>query len=178
MERLARVELAPFGAYAKARLASVMTAHVVFEALERGVPATMSAKAMAGLLRGELGFDGVIVSDDLEMKAIADRYRIEDAAVQSLAAGVDCFLVCHRAAVQRAAIDAVVAAVQTGRVPEARLRDAHGRVAAMVQRFVRGPEDRVGELGSAAHRALAAGLEAASFVGRDPTEAALPSALA
>jgi beta-N-acetylhexosaminidase len=176
MERLRRVELLPFGAYARATLASVMTAHVVFEALEPGVPATMSAKAMEGLLRRELGFGGVIVSDDLEMKAIADRYAIEDAAVRSLSAGVDCFLVCHRAAAQRAAIEAVVTAVETGRVPEARLREAHARVAAMVQRFVRGPEDRVSELGSPAHRALAAGLEVGTFVGKDPTEAALPGA--
>ncbi|MDX2009674.1 MAG: beta-N-acetylhexosaminidase [Myxococcaceae bacterium] len=175
LERLSRVELVPFGAYAKAKLASVMTAHVVFDAVDPGVPATMSAKAMEGLLRRELGFGGVIVSDDLEMKAIADRYAIEAAAVQSLSAGVDCFLVCHRAAVQRAAIEAVVKAVESGRVPEARLREAHGRVAALVQRFVRGPEDRVCELGSPAHRALAAGLEVGTFVGKDPTEAALPA---
>ncbi len=175
MARLREVELVPFGAYAKANLASVMTAHVVFEALERGVPATMSAKAMSGLLRTELGFEGVIVSDDLEMKAIADRFAIEDAVVQSLAAGVDCFLVCHRADVQRKAIEAVGAAVETGRVPMARLVEAQGRVAALVRNFVKGPEDRVAELGSAAHRALAEGLEVGTFAGKDPTEAALPA---
>jgi beta-N-acetylhexosaminidase len=175
MVRLREVELVPFGAYAKANLASVMTAHVVFEALERGVPATMSAKAMTGLLRTELGFGGVIVSDDLEMKAIADRYAIEDAVVQSLGAGVDCFLVCHRADVQRKAIEAVVAAVETGRVPMARLVEAQGRVAALVRKFVKGPEDRVAELGSPAHRALAEGLEVGTFAGKDPTEAALPA---
>ncbi|MCA3011427.1 MAG: beta-N-acetylhexosaminidase [Myxococcaceae bacterium] len=174
LERLRRVELVPFAAYAKAQLASVMTAHVVFDALAPGVPATMSAAAMQGLLRGELGFEGVIVSDDLEMKAIADRAPIGDAAVQSLRAGVDCFLVCHRPEVQRAAIDAVARAVESGQVPAARLHEAHGRVAALQRRFAQGPSDRVATLGSAEHQALAAGLDAGAFKGVDPTEAALP----
>ncbi len=170
LERLSQVELVPFQAYAQAKLASIMTAHVIFDALEPSVPATMSRKAMTGLLREQLGFDGLIVSDDLEMKAIAEHFSIERAVVEGLAAGVDCFLVCHHAHVQRAAIDAVVKAVEQGRLTPAQVEQAHARVTAFTARFVKGPQDLVGQLGSAEHRALAAGLEVGSFVGRDPTE--------
>lgn len=170
LDRLRSIELVPFAAYARAGLASVMTAHVVFDALERAVPATMSRKAMTGLLREELGFEGVIVSDDLEMKAIADHFTVERAVVEGLAAGVDCFLVCHRAAVQRAAIRAVVEAVTQGRLTEAQLRQAQQRVAALTKRFAQPAEDRSGELGSVEHQRLAAGLSVETFAGADPTE--------
>ncbi|MBE2250411.1 MAG: beta-N-acetylhexosaminidase [Myxococcus sp.] len=170
MERLLAVELVPFAAYAKAGLASVMTAHVIFEALEKGVPATLSKPAMTGLLRERLGFEGVIVSDDLEMKAVADHFAIERAVVDGLDAGVDCFLVCHHAQVQRAAIDALVAAVKSGRLEQAQLERAHARVAALTRRFARGPEAGSAALGSAEHLRLAEGLDVGTFVGRDPTE--------
>ncbi len=170
LERLRRVELLPFAAYAKAGLASVMTAHVIFDALDAGVPATMSRKVMEGLLRRELGFGGVVISDDLEMKAISEHFSIERAVVEGTVAGVDCFLVCHRADVQRAAIESLVKAVEQGVVTRARLDEARARVAALTRRFVRGPEDLLGTLGTAAHAALARGLSVDAFVGRDPTE--------
>jgi len=170
LERLRRVELLPFAAYAKAGLASVMTAHVIFDALDAGVPATMSRKVMEGLLRQELGFGGVVISDDLEMKAISEHFSIERAVVEGTVAGVDCFLVCHRADVQRAAIESLVKAVEQGVVTRARLDEARARVAALTRRFVRGPEDLLGTLGTAAHAALAQGLSVDTFVGRDPTE--------
>jgi beta-N-acetylhexosaminidase len=173
LERLREVELVPFKAWADAKLSSVMTAHVIFEALERQQPATMS-QAVLSLLREELGFEGVIVSDDLEMKAIADHFSVERAVVDGVKAGVDLFLVCHRPDVQRRAIEALVRAVESGEVPRALVEASLGRLAALAARFVRGPEDLVATLGSPAHRALAAGLDAGSFVGVDPTEAALP----
>jgi len=170
LQRLREVELVPFAAFAKARLSSLMTAHVIFEALESAVPATMSRAVLEGLLRKELGFEGVLVSDDLEMKAIASHYSVEQAVVDGVNATVDLFLVCHDSKVQRAAIAALVRAVEEGRVAEARLDEALGRLAALSRRFARGPEDLLGTLGSAEHRRLAAGLEAGTFVGGDPTE--------
>ena len=71
-----------------------MTAHVVFEAIDPSVPATMSHAAIQGLLRKELGFEGAVFSDDLEMKAITDRYSIEEAGVLAIEAGCDLLLVC------------------------------------------------------------------------------------
>ncbi len=173
LERLRRVELVPFEAYARARLASLMTAHVIFDAIEREKPATMSHAVLTGLLRRELGFEGVIVSDDLEMKAIADHYSIERAVVEGLEAGVDLFLVCHLAKRQWSAIDAVVKAVETGRLTVERLEASRARLSALEHRFVHGPENLLATLGSAEHRALAKGLSADDDAGLDPTERSL-----
>lgn len=170
LERLHRVELLPFSAYARAGLAAVMTAHVVFEALDRGVPATMSPRVLTELLREQLRFGGVVISDDLEMKAIADHFTVERAAVEGLQAGVDLFLVCHQEDVQRRAIEAVVRAVERGEVSRERLAEASARVEALTARFVHGPEDGVAMLGSEEHRLLAEGLSAEAIAGVDPTE--------
>ncbi len=170
MKRLREVELLPFAAYAHAGLASVMTAHVIFDAVDPGVPATMSRPVMQDLLRRELGFEGVVVSDDLEMKAISEHFSVERAVVEGVKAGVDSFLVCHRADVQRAAINALVKAVESGEVARARLDEARTRVASLMRRFVHGPEELLSTLGSPEHEALRVGLSVDTFVGRDPTE--------
>jgi beta-N-acetylhexosaminidase len=169
LARLRATELVPFRAYADAKLAALMTAHVTFEAVDPGVPATMSAKVLEGVLRGELSFEGVVVSDDLEMKAIAERYDVGDVAVRSAAAGVDLFLVCHRADRQRAVIEALVRAVESGRLPRARVEQANARLDALAKRFAHPPEDRLATLGSPEHQALRQGLVAAAS-GPDPTE--------
>lgn len=170
LPRLEAVELVPFAAYARAGLASVMTAHVRFPALGESVAATLSRASMTGLLRERLGFEGVAVSDDLEMKAIADPAA---AAVEAVRAGVDVLLVCHHATVQHRVLDALVAAARTGHIAEARLREAHARIDVLVERFVRPAEDRVTELGSGEHRRmvddLALGAPGLQVGGRDPT---------
>ncbi len=94
-ERLDRVELVPFRA-ARGQVSALMTAHVVFDALAPGVPATLSPAVVTGLLREELGYDGLIISDDLEMKAVAEHYGIEQAACLAIEAGCDTLLVCSR----------------------------------------------------------------------------------
>jgi beta-N-acetylhexosaminidase len=169
LDRLRKLELVPFAAYAKADLASLMTAHVIFEAVDPGIPATMSQKVLDGILRKELGFDGVLVSDDLEMKAIADHYSVEDAAVRGTLAGVDLFLVCHHANVQRKAIAAVVQAVESGRIPRSRIDEANARLDRLLAKFAHPPEDRLATLGSEEHLALARGFSAKDL-GKDPTE--------
>ena len=103
MERLRRVELLPFAEAVKARLPMFMTAHVVFEALDPGVPATLSRRVVQGLLREEMGYEGVVVSDDLDMKAIADNVGVEVAAVQAIEAGCDALLLCRDLGHQEAA---------------------------------------------------------------------------
>lgn len=170
LERLRRVELVPFRAYARAGLAAVMTAHVVFEAVDPALPATLSSNAMRVMLRRELGFEGVIVSDDLEMKAITDHWPVGEAAVLSALAGVDAFLVCHHSDVQRQAIEALVAAVESGRVPHALVLEANRRIDRLASRFALPWADRLADLGGSEHRALAQGLVALEQ-GKDPTEA-------
>jgi len=170
LRRLEQVELVPFAAYARAGLASVMTAHVRFPGLGDDVPATTSHRAMTELLRDRLRFQGVAVSDDLEMKAISEPER---AAVDAVRAGVDVLLVCHHAEVQRRVLEALVSAAREGRISEERLREAHRRIDGLVRRFVRGPEDRASTLGSPEHRRLVEelGLDAgvARAGDRDPT---------
>jgi beta-N-acetylhexosaminidase len=170
LPRLEAVELVPFAAYARAGLASVMTAHVRFPALGEDVAATMSRASITGLLRERLGFQGVAVSDDLEMKAIADPAA---AAVDAVRAGVDVLLVCHHPAAQHRVLDGLVTAAKTGHISQTRLREAHARIDALVQRFVRPAEDRVTDLGSEEHRRIVSdvdlGARVPQFAGRDPT---------
>lgn len=92
--RLQKIELPPFRAAAGAGIATMMTAHIVVKALDPDVPATLSRAICASLLRAEMGFDGVLFSDDLEMAAIAARWPIEIAAVDAVWAGCDALLVC------------------------------------------------------------------------------------
>lgn len=106
--RLDAVELPPFRAASGAGIASMMTAHVVCEKLDAGVPATLSRAICASLLRSEIGFDGVLFSDDLEMGAIKARYPIEDAAVEAVWAGCDALLVCKDEDAQDRAHEALV----------------------------------------------------------------------
>lgn len=96
-DRLERVELVPFRKAVERRAVSCfMTAHIVFEELDSDVPATLSPVVLPTLLRQELGFDGVVVTDDLEMAAIAEHYDPAAIARGGDAADVDLFLVCHR----------------------------------------------------------------------------------
>ena len=171
LERLRKVELVPFRAYARANLASIMTAHVIFEALDPGVPATMSHKVLTGLLREELGFGGLIVSDDLEMRAVADHYDLPSAAVASLEAGCDLFLVCHRESVQRACIEAVARAVESGKIKRERFDQARARVQSLSMRFAQ-PVDPtlLAGLARPEHQKFAERVGKAGQLGFDPTE--------
>ena len=96
-ERLGRVELLPFRAAIRAGIPCLMSAHVVYSALDPGVPATLSERIAERLLRDELGFSGVLFSDALEMRALADRLPIEQSAVRAVRAGCDALLICRSA---------------------------------------------------------------------------------
>ncbi len=171
LERLREVELVPFHALAGAGVASAMTAHVVFEALDARRPATLSPAVMR-LLRDDCGFDGCVISDDLEMKAVAEHFPLEEAVPAALGAGVDALLVCHRTEVQHRAIDLARAAVEGGRVPRERLAEARRRVATMLGWAGPPPQPREvrGQLRTEANLALAARIPPLA-TGRDPTVA-------
>jgi beta-N-acetylhexosaminidase len=94
---LLRRELVPFAAAAAAGIPMIMTAHCLYPALDPDVPATLSPAVVRGLLRERLGYDGVVVTDDLGMKAIADRFAPADVLRRGLDAGVDLFLHCGAA---------------------------------------------------------------------------------
>lgn len=128
-------ELVPFRAAIEHGVATVMTSHVLLTAFDDVEPATLSRAVLTGLLREELGFGGVIISDALDMAGASARYGIGGAAVRSLAAGAD--LLClgpeqaATPAALREAVEAVCAAVEGRELPLERLRDAAGRVAAL-----------------------------------------------
>ncbi len=124
------VELVPFRAAIDAGVAAVMTAHILFPALDPHLPATLSPAILTGLLREELGFDGLIITDDLEMKGVADHWGAPEAAVLAVEAGADILLCCHAWDTQRAIHVALMTALQTGRLTETRLDQSRARIAA------------------------------------------------
>jgi beta-N-acetylhexosaminidase len=95
-ERLESVEMEPFAAWARTGLGPIMTAHIIFPALDPDLPATMSKTILQGTLRRQFGFKGAILSDDLEMGAISDMEGPAAAAVKAIRAGVDGLLVCRK----------------------------------------------------------------------------------
>lgn len=123
-QRLAAIELPPFTACIAAGIDAVMTAHLVLPALDPQRPATLSKAVLTDLLRGELGFDGLVVTDALVMEAISRHYGAGEAAVLALEAGADLVLMPADA---RAALTAISAAVASGRLNRAQLEASADR---------------------------------------------------
>lgn len=178
--RLDAVELPPFRAAIEAGVDSVMTAHVRFDALDPDVPATLSPAVMTGLLRKEMARgrdDLAIVSDDLEMRAVADRWSVAESAVKAVEAGCDLLLICHQAERQEAARVALRDAAIASPTFARRLCEAASRVDALRARCPPSPvaDDAALDavLDRPAHHALRDALAArvaAKAAGRDPTE--------
>jgi beta-N-acetylhexosaminidase len=174
-QRLWQVELVPFVAAARAGLASVMTAHIRFEAFDR-LPATLSPQAMK-LLREDVEFQGACISDDLEMKAIADTYGVVDGAELALAAGVDAVLVCHTLKLQHEAIESIARGANAGPLSRERLAEAAARMDKLLT-FARpasavDPSTAAARCGTKEHREFVAKLAPPPAVAtrhRDPTE--------
>ena len=162
-DRIRRVEFVPFREAVKAEVAFMMTAHVLIPSLDEEKPATLSPRVVQALLREELGYRGVILSDDLEMKAVAKTWSVPDSAVQAIAAGCDGVLVCSGdVEVQAATLEALVHAVEDGRIPYKRFEDALTRQRRAKERFLAAPVSAPGRpaelrqvLGCDAHRRVA-----------------------
>jgi beta-N-acetylhexosaminidase len=168
-DRIRRVECVPFREAIRNGVAFIMTAHILVPSLDEQKPATLSPTIVRGMLREELDFNGVILSDDLEMKAIADTYTVPDAAVQAIAAGCDGVLVCRAstlgptvdAEAQAAVLEALVHAIEDGRIPHKRAEDALARNRKAKERFLAapvapGPRSALRQvLGSEEHRRIA-----------------------
>lgn len=137
VNRLHRVELPPFSAAIEAGVASIMCAHVLFDALDPHLPATMSTAVIHGLLRTDMGFDRVVCSDDLEMKAIISHFGVEEAVVRGAQAGIDLFFVCKDHELQHKAITALCDATRRGLVSHEAIEHANRRLDVLFRRFVR-----------------------------------------
>jgi beta-N-acetylhexosaminidase len=159
--RLEAVEFAPFRAAIQAGAAGIMSAHVTFPAIAPdGMPATLSPEVMTGLLREEMGYTGLLVTDSLEMGALGQSgYPAPEAAVRAFAAGADLLLFNRDHALHRQAYARVLEAVSGGAIPMERLDAAVLRVLEAKARFgLLGDAASVGDptqAGSAAHRHLA-----------------------
>ena len=151
-DRIDRVELVPFRAAIEAGVASIMTAHILIPAIDRERPATLSPRIVDEMLKRQLGYEGLVLSDDLEMKAISDRYGMEDATVAAIAAGCDAVLMCGTDQDRQArAIEAVIRAVEEEKLPLKRAEDALTRHRRVKERFLR---KRVVPLGGSELRAM------------------------
>jgi len=163
-DRLRAVELQPFRAAIEERVASIMTAHVLILALDETHPVTLSRGILQSLLRQDLGYDGLVVSDDLGMGAMSGPYGLAEAAVGAVSAGCDVVLCCGtRADDQVVALEALIRAVEDQTLPVSRVEEAMRRQRQAKERYLgstRGrPPSRERMIGCDAHQAIARDME-------------------
>jgi beta-N-acetylhexosaminidase len=170
-DRLRAVEFEPFRAAIRERVAFIMTAHVLVPAIDEERPSTLSPSVVQQILRDELGFQGVILSDDLEMKAVSARTPVPMAAVQAIQAGCDGVLVCSGDVdLQGTTLEALVRAVEAGEITQTRIDDAMKRLRNAKERFLSTERPRMSVrlkelrsvIGQDEHQAIAA--EMAAFL--------------
>jgi beta-N-acetylhexosaminidase len=163
-DRLDAVEIVPFRAAVAAGVACLMTAHVLLPALDRERPASLSPTVIDGLLKRTLGFEGVVISDDLGMQAIAASTPLGEAAVGAIEAGCDTVLLCNSTPDEQVAVlEALIAAMESGRLPAARVEDAFARqegVKARVQPESPEEPDTLARIGCDRHQAVAQAMAA------------------
>jgi beta-N-acetylhexosaminidase len=127
-EELASIDLYPFQQAIGEGLAMLMTSHVRYPALDPGLPATISPTIITGLLRQQMHYDGVVVTDDLEMGAVVRHATVAQTVINALNAGADMMLVCHKIELALAARDACLRALEDGTLSEQRVEEAVQRI--------------------------------------------------
>jgi beta-N-acetylhexosaminidase len=136
LKSLYGMELLPFQAAIDAGVSSIMTSHILFPALDPALPATLSPAILTELLRKQMRFDGIIVTDCLEMAGVSKKWGSAEAAVLAVLAGADILLACHTLSTQIEIRNALLSAVKSGRLPECRVDDANERIAKAKSRWV------------------------------------------
>ncbi|MBI3326295.1 MAG: beta-N-acetylhexosaminidase [Nitrospinae bacterium] len=160
---LEAIELIPFREAIQAGVDALMTAHVMYTAWDARYPATLSPKILGGVLRAQLGFRGIIVTDDLIMQAVADAFPWEEIPLLALRAGADLLLICHHRQRQEQAYTRVLEAVQSGELPESLVEQAVARIQYVKSWVARQTQEQTPPatldcIGCAEHRALAASI--------------------
>jgi len=135
-DRFHAIDFVPFRAAIEAGVAAIMTGHLLVPAFDEERPATLSHAVVEGQLRGELGWDGLVFTDDMNMKAVAARFTPVGAAVAAIAAGCDVLLLCGTdPAVQAEVLEGLIHAVEREELPVKRVEDAIARQRAAKARF-------------------------------------------
>ena len=136
MEHLKTVETIPFKKAIQNGLEVIMTAHVRYHRMDPLFPATLSKTILTRFLKEELGYKGLIITDDLEMKAVERYYSEEEIPVLAVLAGADCLLVCHNHEKQQAFIKGLKAEVKKGVISEKRIQESFDKIMDLKNRFV------------------------------------------
>jgi beta-N-acetylhexosaminidase len=141
IDRIREVEMPPFKASIDAGVPTIMTAHVIFPAVDDSrLPATLSRKILTGILRDEMGFDGLIITDSMGMKAIADYFGTGEAAVMTVKAGADIVMMCGTSESQLEAYNALVKAVENGDIPMETIDRSVKRILEFKKKYVVSPK--------------------------------------
>ena len=166
MERLNRVELPPFAEAVRAGVKLIMTAHIALPALtgDEGTPATLSPTILGGLLRGQLGFDGVIISDAMDMAGVRQGLNMPEACIQAISAGVDLLLFGPADQYATDSVhDALIGATERGVINTSELADSNKRILSLKTWLAKQEQPPISVVGCADHRALALEIAAHSI---------------
>lgn len=142
VDQLEKLELVPFKSAVRETAEAVMVAHILFPKIDPDMPGSLSKKIIGDLLRDKMGYDGVVITDDLGMGAIVKHYTLPEAAVDAVKAGADILLVGHGYDNEHTAYEAVLNAVKNGKLTEARIDESVYRILALKTQY--GLHDRAG----------------------------------
>jgi beta-N-acetylhexosaminidase len=138
LDELKAVELAPFARACTDQIEALMTAHVLYRALDPNLPATLSERVVTALLRHQLGYDGVVFSDDLEMKAISANFAQDEAAALALRAGVDVLLFCHDLPKAVEVLESLCDEAEKDPALRAQIEKSYRRIIELKRRYLKG----------------------------------------
>lgn len=141
LDELNEIELIPFRRAVAGGVDMVMTAHILLPKLDTEFPATLSRKIVTDLLREDIGFDGVVITDDMTMGAITKKYGIEEAAVLAVNAGVDLVLVAHGHETVVSTIERLVDAVRSGEIAVERMNESVARIIQLKEKYALADEE-------------------------------------
>ncbi len=134
-KQLEALEWIPFQAAIENGTDAVMVAHILFPLIDPDAPASFSKVIIGEQLRGTLGFDGVVITDDMTMGAIADHYGIEDAALKSVQAGSDILLIAHGYNTEKKVYDKLIESVQNGQLEQSRIDESVRRILTLKHKY-------------------------------------------
>lgn len=137
-EEILSVNLTPFRSAVSAGVVGIMTSHAVYPALDPDLPATLSVQVLSNLLRKDMGFSGLILTDDLEMGAIVKHWGVAEGAASAFLAGADLLLICKEQSLAREAMGLVLERIRTGGIPVVRLEESLRRIRAAKNAFLSG----------------------------------------